>query len=381
MAYIQGTAESMFDLLEIIKNLATSQGWEVLSDKLTPYNDIPRNAKFCEYEGSIGAISQNISETSSSFRVVLPREISPQSVRWVGNTTATIYGIQYDQTRELIASSVSSGYEFEPEVKAKKYIQIQVVASANINDFHLNFTSENENFMRYLVLSNGDDDNQVILNLNAFISTKNKANIAITTSTGFSPNLDIENQLHAKVGYILGDDESVEYFININHSRIIIFTKILRPDDDMQKNEVWQLCYAGRIRIYGGEWSLPDCNAIIASSYENRKWNESLKCNITNPFVYFSGAFSQVTSTAFSSAKTNLINCNLEAPQGGEIFSTPIICYNSTNVFGELDGLYNVILPQGVDRCDTLSLENKDYLVVADGTGFNRFDSFAMLRA
>lgn len=380
MAYIQGTTENMFDLLEIIKNLAVSQGWEVVSDTTTPYNDIPRNGKGCLLDTASGAISENLTGTSTSFNIILPREFSVNSVRYIGNATVTIYGILYDQTKELIASNVSSGYEFPPEVKAKKYIQIQVNASSAISDFHIDLTSRNGVLSRYLVLKNNlPNDNQVVLNLEAFIMAGDKANLAMTTSTGFSPNLSIENQLHSKVGYLLGDDGEIDYYINLNNQRLIIFTKIHRPEDSDQKNEVWQLCYVGRIRLYGGEWALPDCNAVIVTSFNaNKRWSESLKSNITAPFVYFSGGFSATSSTALSSKSVNLANCNIEAPQGGEIFSAPIICYNSANIFGELDGLYSVILPNGVNRCDTISLENFDYLVVADGTGFNKFDTFAM---
>ena len=379
MAYIQGTAENIFNLLEIIKNLATSQGWEVLSDISTPYNDIPRNGKGCLLDTAVGAINENLTQISTAFNIILPREFSVNSVRYIGNATVTIYGILYDQTKELIASNVSSGYEFEPEVKAKKYIQIQVNASSGVSDFHVDLTSQITNLSRYLVLSNNDDINNVVLNLEAFIAAGDKANLAMTTSTGYSPNLSIENQLHSKVGYLLGDDGEIDYYINLNNQRLILFTKIHRPEDSDQKNEVWQLCYVGRIRLYGGEWALPDCNAVIATSFEaDKRWSESLKSNITAPFIYFSGGFSSTSSTALSSQSVNLANCNIEAPQGGEIFSAPIICYNSSNIFGELDGLYSVILPNGVNRCDTISLENSDYLVVAEGTRFNKFDTFAM---
>lgn len=378
MAYIQGTANDMFDLLEIIKNLAVSQGWEVLSDTTTPYNDIPRDGKFCSVEYGSGAISSNKTNSANSLRVLMPREISPESVSFIGGGSVTIYGILFDQTKELIASGVSSGYEFGDEVKAKKYIQIEANGTNAMQDFHLNFTSENESLSRYLVLSNNDDVNNVILNLEAFIDIHGKANLAITTSTGFSPDLNIGNQLHSKVGYLLGDDGEIDYYANLNNQRLIIFTRIYRPDDSMQKNEVWQLGYIGRIRLYGGEWALPDCNAIVASSFESKKWNETNKANITAPFVYFSGAFSQVNSTAFDSASVTAVNANIEAPQGGEIFSTPIICYNSNNIFGELDGLYSIILPDGLNRLDTITLENENFLVVQSGTGFNKFDTFAM---
>ncbi|MBP3223957.1 MAG: hypothetical protein J6M14_01475, partial [Campylobacter sp.] len=146
MAYIQGSANGIFELLEIIKNLATSQGWEVLGDRVTPYNDIPRDARHCIIaSGDNNTINSNFTMSGNNLNIIFPREISLNSLNFVGNTTLRIYNIKSDQTSELIAENVGSGYEFNQEIKAKKIIQLRVVGSANFSDLHLNFTSQNAN--------------------------------------------------------------------------------------------------------------------------------------------------------------------------------------------------------------------------------------------
>lgn len=378
--YISGKCNGTFELLEVIKTTAISAGWSVLNENTVPYSDIPRDALNSYSEGDIGAISSSVSSSSSSFKVIMPRDFSVIGISFVGSASVTIYGIGFDQTRELLCSDVSSGYKFSEEIQKKKFIQIEVIATVNISDFHLEIKSDYPNLEKNLTITNGDNSNNAILNFSSFIQFGGKTNMAITTSTGYSPNLRIENQLNSKVGYVLGDDKEIEYLISINHHRLIMALKIHRPDDSVQKNEVWQLVYLGRIRLYGGEWALPDANAIITTAFTSRKWNEGLKNNITKPFVYFSGSFSEANSTAFSSSTTSAINCNIEAPQGGEIFSSPVICYNTNNIFGELDGLYNIVPPDGVGINDEISLENRAFIIVSDGTGFSKFDTFAMIK-
>lgn len=382
MAYIQGSTNGIFELLEIIKNLATSQGWEVLGDVSTPYNDIPRDARHCIIaSGNNNTINSNFTISGNNLNIIFPREISLNSISFVGNATLSIYNIKSDQTSELIAENVSSGYEFSDEIKNKKIIQLRITASANFSDLHLNFTSQNANLSRYLVLKNNlPNDNQVVLHFEAYIEPNGRANLAVASSTGYSPALPIENQLNSKVGYILGDDGEIKYRLNINASRLILTTIIHRADHSSQPNEYYQMAYLGRIRLYGGEWALPDCNALIAPSFTSAHWSETPKSNITDPQIYFSGAFNATKSTAFSSATTNANNCNITAPEGGEIFTTPIICYNGSNVFGELDGLLNIILPDNANRGDTISVGGSDYIIVTSGVGFNKYDCFAMIK-
>lgn len=377
--YVSGKCNGMFELLEIIKTTALSVGWEVKKSELTPFNDIPRDSETIYKEGSVGAISTNIGEkTSGSFRVLMPRLFSIKSVNFKNATSITVYGVLYDQTRELVGENITSGAIFSEEIQAKKYIQLEVVGN-NIQDFHAEIVSDNINLASDLVITNNDTINNVYLNFRAFISADDKTNIKFTSSTGFSPELGIDSQLHSKVGYILGDDKECDYFLNLNSSRLILGIRLYRPNDAIQKNPLWQICYLGRLRIYGGEWALPDANAIIAPSFTNMKWNQKIAgANFTKPFVYFSGEFSEVNSTAFSSATHSDTNCLLEAPENGEIFLTPIICYNKENIFGQLDGIYNLILPDGVAEMDTISVETKSCVVVQDGIGYNKFDAFAI---
>lgn len=382
MAYIQGTAESMFDLLEIIKNLATSQGWEVLGDISTPYNDIPRNGRLASVSGSTGALSNGLS--NAKFNVIMQRPVKPINISFTGNAKVTIYSVLYDQTKELIAENVGSGYEFPQEIKEKEYIQFEITPNGNIYDFHLNFTSENHTIQeRFISLSNNDDKNNVILNLAVQILTNGRANLIIGTSTGFSPELSINYQANTKLGYILSDDESVEYRINLNRHRIIVSTKIQR------ESEIWQICYYGRILIYGGEWALPDCNALMTTSLENTHFTQSLNANFNNPFLYFSGAFSQVSSTALSEDNANATICNIDAPISGEIVRFPIVCYRITDsyytnqtkgdIFGEMDGFYSVILPPNVNRGDEISLNGESFIVIAKGSDFSSpYESYIM---
>ncbi|MDA3046697.1 hypothetical protein OFO10_05950 [Campylobacter sp. VBCF_06 NA8] len=382
MAYIQGTANSIFDLLEVIKNLAVSQGWEVLGDTATPYNDIPRDARHCDYTGTISALGNSVS--SASFNVIMPRAVSVSGLNFKGSVSVTIYGIDFDQTRELIAESVSSGYEFSAEVKAKKYVQFQVIPSGTIHDFHINFTCENEILERFVTLSNKDDSNNVIINLCAFIGVGGRANLAVATSTGFSPDLPIEEQLNTKLGYILSDDESIGYRINLNRHRLIISANLQRA------SETWQICYAGRLIIYGGKWALPDCNAIMATHLSDTRFNETQNANFNSPYIYFSGAFSQVSSTALSKESANATICNIDAPISGEIVRFPIICYRITNsyldqsagdIFGEMDGLYSVILPPNVHRGDEVSFGDQNFIVIAKGSDFsNPYESYIMAK-
>ena len=59
------------------------------------------------------------------------------------------------------------------------------------------------------------------------------------------------------------------------------------------------------------------------------------------------------------------------------MFSCPIILYDKYNIFGEIDGLYNLIMADGINYGDTITIENNPYIVVADNIGFNKFDTYA----
>ena len=80
-AYIQGTANDMFDLLEIIKNLAISQGWEVLGDTITPYNDIPRNGGLARLEAIDTFQQQELERIKAYYTAIGDAELQSEQAR------------------------------------------------------------------------------------------------------------------------------------------------------------------------------------------------------------------------------------------------------------------------------------------------------------
>lgn len=377
MAYSNGSVNGIFKLLDKIKETAVNAGWQVLGEKEIPYTNIPRGGAHFTVEKGSGAISQNQTENANNLTVIFPRPVNLNSVTFKGIEKITINGVLFDQSRELIGTEITDNTEFSDEIKAKKYIQIEAVGSANFSNFDLNFSCEtNIILQKDLIITNADDNNQVILNFSAFIEPDGRSNIAITSSTGYSQTLPIEKQLNAKLGYILADDKELNYHISFNNNRMLLNLSIFRPDDATQKNEVRQIVYLGRIRIYGGEWALPDCNIILGSK-ENLKWNEYKGCGITKTFIYYANDWREADTSAFNSAVTSVANCDIVSPPGGEMFSCPIILYNEYNIFGEIDGLYNLIMADGINYGDTITIENNPYIVVADNIGFNKFDTYA----
>lgn len=377
MAYSNGSVNGIFKLLDKIKETAVNAGWQVLGEKEIPYTNIPRGGAHFTVEKGNGAISQNQTENANNLTVIFPRPVNLNSVTFKGIEKITINGVLFDQTRELIGTEITDNTEFSDEIKAKKYIQIEAVGSANFSNFDLNFSCEtNIILQKDLIITNADDNNQVILNFSAFIEPDGRSNIAITSSTGYSQTLPIEKQLNAKLGYILADDKELNYHISFNNNRMLLNLSIYRPDDAVQKNEVRQIIYLGRIRIYGGEWALPDCNIILGSK-ENLKWNEYKGCGITKTFIYYANDWREADTSAFNSAVTSVANCDIVSPPGGEMFSCPIVLYDNYNVFGEIDGLYNLIMADGINYGDTITIENNPYIVVADNIGFNKFDTYA----
>lgn len=375
--YVSGKCNGIFKLLDKIKETAVNAGWQVLGEKEIPYTNIPRGGAHFTVEKGSGAISQNQTENANNLTVIFPRPVNLNSVTFKGIEKITINGVLFDQTRELIGTEITDNTEFSDEIKAKKYIQIEAVGSANFSNFDLNFSCEtNIILQKDLIITNADDNNQVILNFSAFIEPDGRSNIAITSSTGYSQTLPIEKQLNAKLGYILADDKELNYHISFNNNRMLLNLSIYRPDDAVQKNEVRQIIYLGRIRIYGGEWALPDCNIILGSK-ENLKWNEYKGCGITKTFIYYANDWREADTSAFNSAVTNASNCDIVSPPGGEMFSCPIVLYDNYNVFGEIDGLYNLIMADGINYGDTITIENNPYIVVADNIGFNKFDTYA----
>lgn len=377
MAYSNGSVNGIFKLLDKIKETAVNAGWQVLGEKEIPYTNIPRGGAHFTVEKGNGAISQNQTENANNLTVIFPRPVNLNSVTFKGIEKITINGVLFDQSRELIGTEITDNTEFSDEIKAKKYIQIEAVGSANFSNFDLNFSCEtNIILQKDLIITNADDNNQVILNFSAFIEPDGRSNIAITSSTGYSQTLPIEKQLNAKLGYILADDKELNYHISFNNNRMLLNLSIYRPDDAVQKNEVRQIIYLGRIRIYGGEWALPDCNIILGSK-ENLKWNEYKGCGITKTFIYYANDWREADTSAFNSAVTSVANCDIVSPPGGEMFSCPIVLYDNYNVFGEIDGLYNLIMADGINYGDTITIENSPYIVVADNIGFNKFDTYA----
>ena len=375
--YVSGKCNGIFKLLDKIKETAVNAGWQVLGEKEIPYTNIPRGGVHFTVEKGIGAISQNQTENANNLTVIFPRPVNLNSVTFKGIEKITINGVLFDQSRELIGTEITDNTEFSDEIKVKKYIQIEAVGSANFSNFDLNFSCEtNIILQKDLIITNADDNNQVILNFSAFIEPDGRSNIAITSSTGYSQTLPIEKQLNAKLGYILADDKELNYHISFNNNRMLLNLSIYRPDDAVQKNEVRQIIYLGRIRIYGGEWALPDCNIILGSK-ENLKWNEYKGCGITKTFIYYANDWREADTSAFNSAVTSVANCDIVSPPGGEMFSCPIVLYDNYNVFGEIDGLYNLIMADGINYGDTITIENNPYIVVADNIGFNKFDTYA----
>lgn len=368
--YVSGKCNGIFKLLDKIKETAVNAGWQVLGEKEIPYTNIPRGGAHFTVEKGSGAISQNQTENANNLTVIFPRPVNLNSVTFKGIEKITINGVLFDQTRELIGTEIADNTEFSDEIKAKKYIQIEAVGN-------LNFSCETNSILQKdLIITNADDNNQVILNFSAFIEPDGRSNIAITSSTGYSQTLPIEKQLNAKLGYILADDKELNYHISFNNNRMLLNLSIYRPDDAVQKNEVRQIIYLGRIRIYGGEWALPDCNIILGSK-ENLKWNEYKGCGITKTFIYYANDWREADTSAFNSAVTSVANCDIVSPPGGEMFSCPIVLYDNYNVFGEIDGLYNLIMADGINYGDTITIENNPYIVVADNIGFNKFDTYA----
>lgn len=384
--YVEGTCTGMFELLEVIKTTAISAGWKVVGEKEVLYNDIPRDAKYCIPDGDIYSIKANKTTPSrSSFRVIMPRGFKPFSLSYEKNSQnkgVTLYGVLFDQTRELIfKENLESNAAIPVPFNEKEYIQIEAIPNGGeIYDFHLNLQSSSPILEKEIFLHNNDDVNNVFLNFKAFIEHIDKTNLMFGTSTGYSPDFSVEKQINTKIGYLYGDDKEMEYKISINNSRIVIILKIHHPGDVDQKNEVWQFAYLGRIRIYGGEWALPDCNAVICSGFESLRWSEFAKANIQKPFLNAGGNFIEILSTAFSSPTQNPQNCNIVAPPNKSIFSMPIICYDNSNIYGELDGVINVVSPDGVNNGDEISIDDKPYTVISNGIGFNKFDAFAVIK-
>ena len=375
--YVSGKCNGIFKLLDKIKETAVNAGWQVLGEKEIPYTNIPRGGAHFTVEKGSGAISRNQTENANNLTVIFPRPVNLNSVTFKGIEKITINGVLFDQTRELIGTEITDNTEFSDEIKAKKYIQIEAVGSANFSNFDLNFSCEtNIILQKDLIITNADDNNQVILNFSAFIEPDGRSNIAITSSTGYSQTLPIEKQLNAKLGYILADDKELNYHISFNNNRMLLNLSIYRPDDAVQKNEVRQIIYLGRIRIYGGEWAIPDCNLIL-SSYENTKWNNYKGCNILNPYLFCANAWKQINATAFNSSTFDASNCDIVSPPNGEMFSAPIILSDTYNIYGEIDGIYNLIMADGINYGDEIAIENNPYIVVADNIGFNKFDTYA----
>lgn len=378
MAYSNGTANGMFGLLDKIKETAVSAGWQVVKESVIPYTNIKRGGAHFTVEKGEGAISENQSDsTTQNVIVIFPRPISLNSLTFKSANSITLNGVLFDLTREKIGDGFTDGAVFSDEVKAKRYIQVEAVTNGATSNYDLNFTCDtNAILQRDLVITNGDDVNQVILNFSAFIDTNGRTNIAAASCTGYSENLPIEKQLNAKLCYILGDDGEIKYNLSFNNNRMLLSVAIFRPDDATQKNEVRQIVYLGRIRIYGGEWALPDCNIILGSK-ENLKWNEYKGCGITKTFIYYANDWREADTCAFNSAVTSVANCDIVSPPNGEMFSAPIVLYDNYNVFGEIDGLYNLIMADNINYGDTITIENNPYIVVADNIGFNKFDTYA----
>ena len=377
MAYSNGTVNGIFELLEKIKETAINAGWQVLDEKEIPYTGILRGGAHFFVESGDGAISQNQTESASNLTLIFPRPVNLSSITFKGADNITLNGVLFDQTRELIGAEITDNTEFGDEIKAKKYIQIEAIGSTNFSNFDLGFSCEtNSVLQRDLIITNNDDNNQVILNFSAFIELDGKSNIAITSSTGYSQNLPIEKQLNVKLGYILADDKELNYHLSFDNNRMLLSVAIFRPDDAVQKNEVRQIIYLGRIRIYGGEWAIPDCNLIL-SSYENTKWNNYKGCNILKPFLFCANAWKQIDTTAFNSSTFDSSNCDIVSPPSGEMFSVPIILSDAYNIYGEIDGLYNLIMADGINYGDEIAIENNHYIVVTDNIGFNKFDTYA----
>lgn len=383
MAYKNGKCNGVYELMDELKALAISAGWEVLNDKSTPLDRIPAGFEGCLWDGSVfsrALIDGNLNVNSGTSYFSMPRKLKPTGFSVSGTSgeaNVSIWGVNADNSEvALILNAKTSGnivgaaefYRYRISANAVSEVQILFKENTFIQSRELNLKSKGKSGRE-----------EIYLNLRGFLGCADLANLAIANALSYSPPLPLGQQhgSPARPVMVYGRDGEMEYFANFNPNRLILALKIHDPLDAYEKDPVYQIGYFGKIRIFGGEWSMSDLNVNASCSTDaSRRWSSISKSSIDAPSTYFSGSGWSACLT--NASGWNDANMNIAPYPDGELFSCTIPIYNSTTLAGEYDGLYKLAATDGTLSGDILNLSGQECIVIEDGKKKSKYDFYAI---
>lgn len=383
--YFNGKVNGIFELLNKIKEMATSAGWEVLNEKSAPLDTIPPNFEGCfitDVQSGATLIDNSPTITNSEIYITLPRSLNLKSFEILGTRNSSkvqIYGVDSKNAEFLlIQDAATSG-----SVNGNKEFNRFKIKADDIGEVKLKFDDKGILQSKELNLkSKGKSGNEnIFLNLRAFLAAPDLANLIIANALSYSNSLELKNQFGTplNISTICGIDGEMEYFCNINKNRLIIALKIHKPDDAFQKDPVYQIGYFGKARIYGGEWSFCDPNVNASCSTDALcRWSACEKSSIDTPLAY-------LPKNGWVKFDTNCLgwnenNMNIAPYPSGELFATNITLFNKTTLLGELDGILKLVAVDGISSEDELNMDGEKYVVIGDGKKRGKFDFYAILK-
>ena len=392
--YVEGTCTGMFELLEVIKQTAISVGWKLNKEKEHKLNEIPKNLKGCLFEGDKALVDNDASTNGGKYYITMPRAVSIAGIEIDGirdEDSFAVYGVLENNTEVLIKGGIKQSCQIDDE---NRYYRFFVREEGDIRNWtkkaKIYFKSDELQSKELYFFSTGSSGmEQIYVNLRVFLSLSDITNLELAVTSGYSDLVEFEDQLGYSLPAILsGHDKKIKYFINIDKNRFIIATGIYEPEDKYQKKPVYQIAHAGKIRIYGGEWALGSTFAFFGSSFdENKRFSDIDKGMIETPKVLFNSKIIDVNTNISNWNKNTL---DIEPYPNGDLFCIAIYLYEENSredgkyryfngeLYGELDGIVKLASSAGINSEDTITLDNKEWVVLQDGVNSETYNMFAI---
>lgn len=375
--FIHGKAK-IFDFIDILKENCIKAGWNLKKEKVLKFDKIYNTINF---KLSSENLTDDLFHTSESFLfVTLPRKAKAKELIFNGEgAKVSVYGVLQDNTEEIIFKDATTSPQ-KLDTK-KQYARYKIISDVEIKEANLTFeTGLNLQKEIYLQSFGSSEKEEICVNFGAYLMPVDFSNLQCNVASGFSNELDFFNQNNG-INSVMGCGEEFDYFLNIDKNRIILVMKISEENASL-----YEIGYFGKLRLYGGEWSVTTNFANIAPSYNaQKKFLDIDKSCIENPEILYANTRYSLTEN----------NTNISGPSGldlapfnnGDVYCVPIFYYKKREgdrlngiFFGEVDGIIKIVTAKGLNSEDEINIDGKNYIVFQNGKSAGAYNLFAVLK-
>lgn len=383
--YAKGKCTGANEFLGAIKETALKGGWELISDESVKLDCVPPDLEgfaMDDVDNGANLFDQKATTIGGECFITLPRAAGLKSVSFgaiepnsgsivtdpltkkvLSDTrnysNISIWGVdERSVEHEIIASSKTGA-----ELNSREFLRYHV-KGYRCSGVNLSFKSELIRAREIKLFSAGSSKKAAIyMSFRFFLGLDGRANVLISINGGVSGVLGLW-------------DGEIEYLIAANENRIILGARIQDLNDALEKNPVFQMIYAGNLRLWGGEWRVGDVLCVCAPSFDkNYRWQEGKFSDFTRPWIFYGGKWQKILAKnergdgvlRCDPVEWNGENMNIAPYPNGELFCAPCLIYidygsdNEDNtILGELGGMSRVVSISRTNAFDDAQIDGED---------------------